>query len=110
MEEFVVSDLSDSEYIFSAAILDDQGFIKTSNPEDSKTKERLAKFAEVLYASDDFEKTTIITEHRILVIHRLVRNFTLVVECSTDSNLGMIRDEVADAVTRLDTYFNSTSR
>ncbi len=110
MEEFVISDLRDSEYIFSAAILDDQGFVKISNPNDRKTKEQLSKFAEILYASDDFEKTSIITEHRILVIHRLVRNFTLVVECASNSNLGIIRAEIASAASRLDTYFSSTSR
>jgi len=62
-----------------------------------------------LLASDEFNKTSIITEHRIIIIHRLVRNFTLIVECSTNSNLGLIREEVASAASRLDTYLSSTS-
>ncbi len=109
MEEFVVSDLRDSGYVFSAAILDDQGFVKTSDPNDSRTKEQLSKFADILYSSDDFDKTSIITEHRIIIVHKLVKNFTLVVECATNSNLGVIRAEIERAAYRLDTYFNSTS-
>ena len=57
MEEFVISDLRDSEYIFSAAILDEQGFVKISNPNNNKTKEQLSKFAEILYAADDFDES-----------------------------------------------------
>tara|TARA_B100000925_G_scaffold286210_1_gene263585 strand:- start:65 stop:397 length:333 start_codon:yes stop_codon:yes gene_type:complete len=109
MEEFVISDLRDSEYISCAAILDDQGFVKSSNPNNNETKQRMSKFAEILLASDEFNKTSIITEHRIIIIHRLVRNFTLIVECSTNSNLGLIREEVASAASRLDTYLSSTS-
>ena len=109
MEEFVISDLRDSESISCAAILDDQGFVRSSKPNDNETKLRMSKFAEILLASDEFNKTSIITEHRIIIIHRLVRNFTLIVECSTNSNLGLIREEVASAASRLDTYLSSTS-
>jgi predicted regulator of Ras-like GTPase activity (Roadblock/LC7/MglB family) len=109
MEEFVISDLRDSEFILCAAILDDQGFVKSSNPNSNEIKQRMSKFAEILFASDDFDKTSIITEHRIIIIHKLVRNFTLIVECSTNSNLGLIREEIASAASRLDTYFSSTS-
>ena len=109
MEEFVISDLRDSESIYCAAILDDQGFVKSSNPNNNETKQRMSKFAEILFASDDFDRTSIITEHRIIIIHRLVRNFTLIVECSTNSNLGLIREEIARAASRLDTYLSSTS-
>ncbi len=109
MEEFVISDLRDSKSIYCAAILDDQGFVKSSNPNNNETKQRMSKFAEILFASDDFNKTSIITEHRIVIIHRLVRNFTLIVECSTNSNLGLIREKIASAASRLDTYLSSTS-
>ena len=109
MEEFVISDLRNSESVSSAAILDDQGFVKSSNPNNNETKQRMSKFAEILFASDDFEKTSIITEHSIIIIHRLVRNFTLIVECSTNSNLGLMREEIANAASRLDAYFSSTS-
>lgn len=109
MEEFVISDLKDSEYIYYAAILDDQGFVKYSNPNNNETKQRMSKLAAILFASDDFDKTSIITEHRIIVVHRLVRNFTLIVECSTNSNLGLIREEIASAAYRLDNYLSSTS-
>ena len=68
----------------------------------------MSKLAEILFASDDFNRTSIITEHRIVIIHRLVRNFTLIVECSTNSNLGLIREEIANAASRLDAYLSST--
>ena len=110
MEEFVVSDLMDSSYILSAAILDDQGFVITSKPNDSKTKEQLSKFAEILYSSEDFDQTSIITEERIIIIHKLVKDFTLVLGCDTKSNLGFLRNEISSAVSRLNTYFDSTSR
>ena len=110
MEEFVVSDLMDSSYILSAAILDEQGFVITSNPNDNKTKERLSKFAEILYSSEDFDQTSIITEERIIIIHKLVKDFTLVLGCDTNSNLGLLRYEISSAVSRLNTYFDSTSR
>ena len=108
MEEFVISDLREMEFIFCAAILDDQGLVKLSNPNNNDTKQRMSKFAEILFASNDFDKTSIITEHRIIIIHRLVRNFTLIVECSTNSNLGLIREEIANAASRLDAYLSST--
>ena len=100
----------DSSYILSAAILDDQGFVISSKPNDSKTKEQLSKFAEILYSSKDFDQTSIITEERIIIIHKLVKSFTLVVGCNTNSNLGLLRNEISCAVSRLNTYFNSTSR
>jgi len=109
MEEFVISDLRDSEFVLTAVILDEQGFVKSSNPDDNNTKQRMSKFAEILYASKDFDKTSIIAENRIIIIHRLVRNFTLIVECSTNSNLGLVREQIANAASRLDAYFNSTS-
>ena len=68
----------------------------------------MSKFAEILFASNDFDKTSITTEHRIIIIHSLVRNFTLIVECSTNSNLGLIREEIANAASRLDAYLSST--
>ena len=110
MEEFVVSDLMDSSYILSAAILDEQGFVITSNPNDNKTKEQLSNFAEILYSSEDFDQTSIITEERIIIIHKLVKDFTIVVGCDTNSNLGLLRNEISGAVSRLNTYFDSTSR
>ncbi len=100
----------DSIYILSAAILDEQGFVISSKPNDSKTKEQLSKFAEILYSSEDFDQTSIITEERIIIIHKLVKNFTLVVGCETNSNLGLLRNEISGAVSRLNTYFDSTSR
>ncbi len=109
MEEFVISDLRNSDFVFTAVILDEQGFVKSANPDDNNTKQRMSKFAEILYASEDFDKTSIIAENRIIIIHRLVRNFTLIVECSTNSNLGLMREEIANAASRLDAYFSSTS-
>ena len=109
MEEFVISDLRDSEFVLTAVILDEQGFVKSSNPDDNNTKQRMSKFAEILFASEDFDKTSIIAENRIIIIHRLVRNFTLIVECSTNSNLGLIREQIAIAASRLDAYLSSTS-
>ena len=109
MEEFVISDLRDSDFVLTAVILDDQGFVKSSNPDDNNTKQRMSKFAEILFASEDFDKTSIIAENRIIIIHRLVRNFTLIVECSTNSNLGLIREQIAIAASRLDAYLSSTS-
>ena len=108
MEEFVTSDLMDSDYILSAAVLDDQGFIVSSVPADSKTKQQLAKFAEILFATERFEQTSIITEQKILIIHGLAKNYTLVVGCKTNSNLGAIRKNISNAVSRLDAYLDST--
>ena len=110
MEEFVISDLVESDFVHSAAILDQQGFVIISSPDDNKTKQKMSKLAEILYASDDFCKTSIVTENRIIMIQSLVRDFTLVIECSTNSNLGRIRAEFSSAASRLDTYFSSTSR
>jgi len=110
MEEFVISDLVGLEFIQSAAILDQQGLVLISSPEDGKTKQKMSKLAEILYASNDFDKTSIITENRIIMITRLVKNFTLVIECPTNSNLGRIRSEISSAASRLDNYFRTTSR
>ena len=108
MEEFVTSDLMDSDYILSAAVLDDQGFIVSSIPSDSKTKQQLAKFAEVLFATDRFKQTSIITEQKILIVYGLAKNYTLVVSCKTNSNLGAIRKDISNAASRLDAYLDST--
>ena len=94
----------------AAAILDEQGFVISSKPNDNKTKEQLSSFAEILYSSEDFDQTSIITEQRIIIIHKLVKDFTLVVGCDTNSNLGLLRNEISSAVSRLNTYFDSTSR
>ncbi len=74
------------------------------------TLEQLSNFAEILYSSEDFDQTSIITEERIIIIHKLVKDFTLVVGCDTNSNLGLLRNEISGAVSRLNTYFDSTSR
>lgn len=110
MEEFVISDLVGFDFVHSAAILDQQGFVMTSSPDDHKTKQKMSKLAEILYASNEFDKTSIVTENRIIMIQSLVRNFTLVIECSTNSNLGRIRAEISNAASRLNTYFSSTLR
>lgn len=110
MEEFVISDLVGLEFVQSAAILDRQGFFIISSPKDEKTKQKMSKLAEILYASNDFDKTSIITENRIIMIKRLVKHYTLVIECPTNSNLGRIRSEISSAASRLDNYFSTTSR
>ena len=109
MEEFVLSDLLKSQYIYSTAILDDQGLLMVANPSDHNTKKRLTKFAEVYYTTKEFNQTSIITEKIILIVSKLFDDSTMIVECATDSNLGLVRHEINVAVSRLNSYLQSKS-
>lgn len=110
MEEYVVSDLAKLPYIKNAAMLDDNGFIIAARPDDDKTKNMLAKLAEIHYISDEFQQTSIITESLILIVNRLTGDNILIVGCDSQSNLGQVRQEIDSAVSRLDNYLHSKQR
>ena len=110
MEEFVVSDLVRSDYVLKAGVLDFDGFVIAAKPDNEQTKELLSKLAEVHYAADDFIQTSIITEKMTIIIHKLVKNYALVIGCDPKSNLGHIRHEIHQAASRLDGYLNSVQR
>ena len=107
MEDFVVSDLAKSAYIVNAAILDDNGFILAAQPDDDKSKEMLAKLTEIHYITDQSQQTSIITEKLILIISRLACDYTLIVGCDSKSNLGHVRQTIASAAARLDSFLQS---
>jgi len=110
MEEFVVSDLAKMVSVRNAAMLDDNGFIIAAQPDDKKTKNMLAKLAEIHYISNEFQQTSIITETLILIVNRLTGGNTLIVGCDSNSNLGLVRQEIDSAVSRLDSYLQSKQR
>ena len=107
MEDFVVSDLAKSAYIVNAAILDDNGFIVAAQPDNDKSKEMLAKLTEIHYITDQSQQTSIITEKLILIISRLACDYTLIVGCDSKSNLGHVRQTIASAAARLDSFLQS---
>jgi hypothetical protein len=89
----VIADLVDGECIFSAALLDTEGFTleRTSNEFKPTT------MAAILDLNPDSPLVTIVAEECTVIASRLESGHTIVVQCPSSSNLGKARMKIAHA-------------
>ena len=109
MEEFVVSDLCESKDIESVALLDGDGFVKAIKPNQEKYNHLMSQLGNSLNNSNEFESTTLITDKHIILVQKLVKNYTLIAFCLAKCNLGRIRHQISVATDRLNAYLKTSS-
>ena len=63
-----------------------------------------------LYVSNEFESTTLITDKHIILVQKLIANYTLIAVCLAKCNLGAIRHQISVATDRLNAYLKASSR
>lgn len=110
MEEFIVADLARIEGIESAAILDGEGFVKFSYSVNNDKTKNIAQLVDLLNANYTGNTTTVITDKYVIIIQKLQQKQALILLCSTNCNMGAIRDACKDSVNRLDNYIEASSR
>ena len=110
MEEFVVSDLCESKDIESVALLDGDGFVRAIEPNQEKNNHLMSQLGNNLNNLNEFESTTLITDKHIILVQKLIRNYTLIAFCLAKCNLGAIRHQISVATDRLNAYLKASSR
>ena len=110
MEEFVVSDLYESKDIDSVALLDGDGFVRVIEPNQEKNNHLMSRLGNNLNNSNEFESTTLITDKHIILVQKLIGNYTLIAFCLAKCNLGAIRHQMSVATDTLNAYLKASSR
>jgi len=99
VEQRILTELLNSNGVFSAHLLDENGLTMLNL--DSEHNQNFSSLIAVMEHSDDSQSVTITSKNTILIANRLEQNYLLVVRLQSSCNLGAIRKLLSKAVTEL---------
>jgi|TARA_Y100000766_G_scaffold243629_1_gene222474 predicted regulator of Ras-like GTPase activity (Roadblock/LC7/MglB family) len=89
----VIADLVDGECIFSAALMDADGF----TIERTSSQFKPTAMNEILDLNPDSELITVVGEESTIIISKLETGHSIVIQCPNDGNLGKARLKLSKA-------------